>query len=360
MSETYFLGAVSGGAFRTEFGRIIADSSYYTYILKGGPGTGKSSLMNRIAAHFEGEHKVIRYCCSSDPASLDAVVIPSLHTAVCDGTSPHVFEPLYPGVCQRYIDLGSLWDDGALMQSRTDIIAAADRNRSLLSRSQRFASAAADICSDTFRLGADCLLPDKLEAYASRTAKRLFGKKTGGDGQKHIRRLTALTEHGFLTHHETLSDYTAVYTVSDELCAAADYLLSRLADEACARGLDVILSPDQMLSAAAYQHLLTPSVRTAFISGRAAEECSHPAAKRLSLMRFYSKELLTERRVRIRMNRRTADDLAAEAARTIRQAKLAHDELEAFYISAMDHPALDKLTGQLISEIAARQTELGE
>lgn len=354
MSETYFLGAVSGGIFRTEFGRIIADSSYFTYILKGGAGTGKSSLMKRIAAAFENRFHIIRYCCSSDPGSLDAVVIPELHTAVCDGTAPHVFEPLYPGVCQRYIDLGRYWDDGKLARDRESIISAADRNKSLLARAGRFTAAAADICADTCSLGSDCLLTDKLEAFAARTAKKLFGRRGGSEGEKRLLRLTALTERGFLTFHETLESCFDVFTVRDDLFAASDYLLSRLSDEACLRGYEVILSPSQMLSDAAYQHLIIPELGTAFISGTAAAECTHRGAKKLSLMRFYDKAMLTERRVRIRMNSRAAADLAEEAARTLRQAKEVHDELESFYIEAMDFEALDRLTEELIDEIGRR------
>ena len=355
MSEIYFLGAVSGGVFRTEFGRIIADSSYFTYILKGGAGTGKSSLMKRIAGHFENSCRIVRYCCSSDPDSLDAVVIPELKTAICDGTAPHVFEPLYPGVCQKYIDLGEYWDEASLAAGRAGIIDAADRNKSLLARAGRFTSAAADICADTCQLGSDCLLTDKIEGFAARTAKKLLGKRGSNEGEKRLLRLTALTEYGFLTLHETLESCSDVYTVRDELFAATDYLLSRLSDEACLRGYDVILSPDQMLSDAAYQHLIIPELGFAVISGRAAEECEHRGAKKLNLMRFYDKSMLTERRVRIRMNRQAVNDLSEEAAKTLRAAKQVHDELESHYIKAMDFGRLDKLTEELTEEIAKRK-----
>ncbi|MBR6871957.1 MAG: ATPase [Ruminococcus sp.] len=354
MSETYFLGAVSGGSFRTEFGSIIADSSYFTYILKGGAGTGKSSMMKRIAEHFENRFHIVRYCCSSDPGSLDAVVIPELKTAVCDGTAPHVFEPVYPGICQQYIDLGQYWDSARLSENRAGIIDAADRNRSLLSRAKRFTSAAADICSDTFQIGADCLLAEKLEGFVGRTAKKLLGRKSGGEGSRRLLRLTALTEYGIMTHHETLESCFDVFTLRDELYAATDYLLSRLADEACLRGFDVILSPDQMLSDAAYQHLVIPELGIAFISGTAAAESQHRGAQRLNLMRFYDKSLLTARRIRIRMNRQAAADLTTEAAAAIREAKAVHDELETYYIAAMDHPALDKLTDKIISDTESK------
>lgn len=76
--------------------------SFYRYILgqeeanriiciKGGPGTGKSSLMKKVGAHFLDKGYLIEYHhCSSDNNSLDGVVIKELKVAILDGTSPHV------------------------------------------------------------------------------------------------------------------------------------------------------------------------------------------------------------------------------------------------------------------------------
>jgi len=88
MSEKYFLGAMTQNGFSTEFGKIMADKEYFTFILKGGAGTGKSSLMKKIAAEFEPTEDVTRFYCSSDPASLDAIVLHTSKAIICDGTAP--------------------------------------------------------------------------------------------------------------------------------------------------------------------------------------------------------------------------------------------------------------------------------
>lgn len=44
----YFLGCSSPEGFHSFFGELCpAHSGGYTYIIKGGPGTGKSSLMKK-------------------------------------------------------------------------------------------------------------------------------------------------------------------------------------------------------------------------------------------------------------------------------------------------------------------------
>ena len=90
MSEKYFLGAMTQNGFSTEFGKIMADKEYFTFILKGGAGTGKSSLMKKIAAEFEPTEDVTRFYCSSDPASLDAIVLHTSKAIICDGTASEI------------------------------------------------------------------------------------------------------------------------------------------------------------------------------------------------------------------------------------------------------------------------------
>ncbi len=67
-------------------------------IIKGRPGSGKSTMMKKIAEKAgDMGLRVDRYPCSFDPASLDMIVIPALGAAVFDGTSPHKKEPFRPG-----------------------------------------------------------------------------------------------------------------------------------------------------------------------------------------------------------------------------------------------------------------------
>ncbi len=64
------------------------------YLLKGRPGTGKSTFLKKIvrAALERGFHADV-YHCSFDPLSLDMAVIPALSLCVFDSTSPHEYFP---------------------------------------------------------------------------------------------------------------------------------------------------------------------------------------------------------------------------------------------------------------------------
>ena len=125
--KRYFAAANTGKGFESFFEEIFFSPKIERrYIIKGGPGTGKSSFMRRIglAASMRG-HVVEYYYCSSDTHSLDGAVIDG-HIAVFDGTAPHSYETVSPGVRDEIINLGDFWDGEMLSgyADKTDRLAA--------------------------------------------------------------------------------------------------------------------------------------------------------------------------------------------------------------------------------------------
>ncbi|MCI9626077.1 MAG: ATPase [Clostridia bacterium] len=93
----YFLGGNTAKGFFSYYDYLIRQEDAATiYCIKGGPGTGKSSLMKSIAAEAQkrGLDTDLIHC-SSDPDSLDGLIIPKLKTAFVDGTSPQAGVPLF-------------------------------------------------------------------------------------------------------------------------------------------------------------------------------------------------------------------------------------------------------------------------
>ena len=92
----YFLGANSPAGFYSLYDQMIdRTKARRLYILKGGPGCGKSTLMRRVAERAKAAGQEVEYIlCSGDPDSLDAVILPGLEIAVADGTAPHGMAPL--------------------------------------------------------------------------------------------------------------------------------------------------------------------------------------------------------------------------------------------------------------------------
>ena len=96
------------------------------YIIKGGPGTGKSSLMKRVALSAKEKGYFVEYFyCSSDQESLDGIIIykNDLKLGIIDGTSPHAYDMKYAGAVDNIINLGKFWDENKLYERREEIIA---------------------------------------------------------------------------------------------------------------------------------------------------------------------------------------------------------------------------------------------
>lgn len=88
---SYFLGANTPGGFYSLMDKLLDPAKARAiYILKGGPGCGKSTLMKKLGAWGEEAGQRVEYIyCSGDPDSLDGVIFPDLAVAIADGTAPH-------------------------------------------------------------------------------------------------------------------------------------------------------------------------------------------------------------------------------------------------------------------------------
>ena len=114
VSPRYFAASNSCQGFRNYYGDIFTDSrTDRLYIIKGGPGTGKSHFMKVVARRARARgYRITEYACSSDPASLDGIILeregsPTL--GFLDGTAPHTREPTLPGVKEELLNLGAFW-----------------------------------------------------------------------------------------------------------------------------------------------------------------------------------------------------------------------------------------------------------
>ena len=120
--QSVFLGGNTNQGFTSFYGGFCADADDFLYVIKGGPGCGKSSFMKGVASAWERRGlPVLRVFCSGDPDSLDGVYCKSLHLGFVDGTAPHVQEVRYMGVSGAYLDFSPFFDLEAV-RAQKDLI----------------------------------------------------------------------------------------------------------------------------------------------------------------------------------------------------------------------------------------------
>ena len=123
-TRQYFLGTNSRYGFHSLYGSFCkAEDGCFLYVIKGGPGCGKSSFMRCIGSAAEKEGLDCEYIlCSVDPDSIDGVFIPALGVGYVDGTSPHSIDVAYPGCGGMYLDLGRYYNSAALRHRLNEIM----------------------------------------------------------------------------------------------------------------------------------------------------------------------------------------------------------------------------------------------
>lgn len=118
-----FPGGNTAKGFHSFFDYITGDDYTKRYIIKGGPGAGKSTFMSSIGKTMvEQGYDIVEFHCATDPDSLDAISIPELGVALMDGTAPHTIDPNNPGITDDIIWLGNYWDDSKLAKSKDEIL----------------------------------------------------------------------------------------------------------------------------------------------------------------------------------------------------------------------------------------------
>ena len=333
----YYLGANSPTGFYSLYDQLIdPEEAEEVYILKGGPGCGKSSLMRKVGSAMEAHGLAVEYIdCSGDPDSLDAVVIPALKTALVDGTAPHVVEPKYPGLVESYVNLGNCYDRAGLRTVAAELKGCMKGYKGCYQRAYRCLTGAAQLAEDDRAI----LLTPELEARLARRARGILSREVKGTGRESGRAvqrfLGGVTWQGVLVRRDTVTALCErIYELSDSW-GLAHGMLVQLAAGAMAAGHDAILCPSP-LCPDRLEHLLIPALSLAFVSAPPSDPWPKKPYRRIRVDAMAGPETLRRNRARLRFSRRVRAALTEEAVEALAQAKGMHDELEALYNPHVD------------------------
>lgn len=343
-SPIYFLASNSADGFVNGFGSAYdPKKGWKAYLIKGGPGTGKSSFMKKVATYFchRGETAEI-VPCSSDPDSLDAVVLPDRKTIILDATAPHVIDPVYPGVCEEILDFGQFWDTPLIEEHREEIIALTDNNKALHRRASRILSAIGQLKRNEMKISLLATDIDKIFDYAVRLASRYIKPQKGEAGEKVIY-LSAVTPKGAVFYGDTIDKLCSEKVIIlDEYGTVSNMIFSCVRDYALRNGVQIITVKNNILPGEQIDHMLIPSLSLAFCSSRSDMEINGDGVRKIHATRFMDREILREGRSRILFGRRLTKELLGGAVSTLKEAKEVHDRLESYYIKAMDFNYLNE------------------
>lgn len=346
----YFLGANSGQGFQNLFSRFCEPNNFHDLlVLKGGPGSGKSTMMKKIGAAMEAKGEQVEYLhCSGDPDSLDGVHIPRIRTAVIDGTSPHIVEPKYPAAVDRYVNLGQFYDIAAAKAVRNEIVRSADACSAAYGSAYRALAAARNLEDNVYALLSEGFDFSKM----NRRAEGIIAREIKGKGRGRAdsyRFLGSITHKGDIQRFDTVAALCPrVYHFLDSV-GVASHMLSRILAAAQDREYSVVICPDPE-HMERILHLLIPELGVAFVTVKEEENAMTPY-RRIHLDEMVSPDHKKRWRGRVRFLQKMAQTLREEGVVSLREAKTAHDELEGAYRLHVDFSGIDDLTEQEIRRI---------
>ncbi|MBP1736615.1 MAG: ATPase [Oscillospiraceae bacterium] len=353
----YFLGVNSPRGFYSLYDQLIdpAQARAY-YILKGGPGCGKSFLMDRVGLRAEEAGYFVEYIqCSGNPGTVDGIYIPALESAIVDGTAPHVIEPAYPGVVEDYINLGEYYDKTGLGDVRAEIMSCMEGYRDCCRRVYRCLGAASEIAGDMRAI----LVTQTLEEKASKRAKgiiaREFRKHRADTGRVVQRFLSSVTYEGIVCRFDTVDTLCSrVYEISDSY-GLSHLLLSPILSGATSAGYDVIACPSPMFPER-LEHLIIPGLGLAFISSSAAMPYGQEPYRHIRMDAMTDADVLHRNRARLRFSKKVSAALVEEAVDSLSQANVMNTTLEALYQPYVNFSSIDQLADRIADTLLGVST----
>jgi len=349
----YFAACNSENGFHSFYSDVFTEELSRVVIIKGGPGTGKSSLMHRAADRAEERgYTVEEICCSSDPDSLDGIIARTEHDsiAILDGTAPHVTEMTLPGARDEILYVGDFWSS-AKLRSQRDIITRDCRTRTeLYRRLYRYLQAAGQCSRNMESAVENCLDTVKLQE----TVTRILSKYPAGLGYSQKIMLTSSLGMKGACRFRTFE------SVSDTVIRIRDWgntahrFFEEVLRQAQRRHLKVWISYDPLIPTH-LDGICLPECCLSFVralpSGKTEGEGESSATRTLSMKRFLNAEGCRDANSIVLTAQDCRDRLLTAALTTLSEIRALHFRIEARYVDAMDFSALQAFTDDYLNQI---------
>lgn len=316
------------------------------YIIKGGAGTGKSTLMRTVGETArELGANVQYYLCGSDPDSVDCAVL-DRKIAILDGTAPHNCDMLCPGASSSLVDLSKFWDCDYLEKRRDEIAHLCAEKRSIIESVYRYMRAAEIAERERSCAATRIFDTEKAEKYITRLMGRIGKPLYNETGRVSPRYNRSVSMRGcfYVPIFEKCAE--TVYTAVD--CKdCAPLFMSLLSDKLTGAGYDTEVS--RMPITGQPDGIFVISKKIAFV---ASDKCAGDNDIRMT--RFVSDDLPDGVRGSMRLSERLYTSCVDEAVTLLKRAAEAHFALEKLYGEAMDFSKLERYTKTLCKEITSR------
>lgn len=337
--------------------------SYYDYLMpqekaskiiciKGGPGTGKSSLMKKIGMEMANRgYDVEMMHCSSDTNSLDGIAVPTLGFAMVDGTSPHIVDPKNPAAVDEILNMGDCWDRKEISKSKKEIIECNQKIAQTFQRAYRYLRSTKEFYDDIkaihIQARNDVAIEIEFESLLTEFAEIPFAAAPG-----YCRKLfaSAITPDGLKDYLDTILTQKNIYAIKGSWGSGSEELLQKIVNAAVMRGFYVeayycpIAPMDRM------EHVVIPALNLSFTTENKYHTSTY-SSKTIDLDSMLNDKILSQYQDILEYDYAVFDTILHKAISTISSAKTIHDQLETYYISYMDFDKINQIREKITDDL---------
>lgn len=346
MDFHFYAASNSSEGFKSYYPEIFARADLL-YVIKGGPGTGKSSLMKKYALRAESEgHRCEYYRCSSDPSSLDGVLIfgHSGVTGFVDGTSPHVCEPVLPGAREEIVNLGEYWNGELLRQQKNEIRALGERKSAEYKSAYTYLRSVGNLRAVTDGLLKEAILWDKIKSAAEKYVKNYKSGKMNAVPAI----IDSVSMCGCVRLDSFERNAKEIFWVSD-FYGVGNIFLDLLLEALENKDVNIRVSFDPV-SPEMVDGIYIENFDIAFLIAKSAGDLDDLLAKNskkinntVNIKRFVDTERLKDLRSELRYTAKLAQSSLDGALHSLSKARIYHFLLEDVYCKAMDFKRLSEI-----------------
>ncbi|MBE7065092.1 MAG: hypothetical protein E7384_04675 [Ruminococcaceae bacterium] len=363
-----FLGSNTGKGFKSFYDDLLYGSGYCdprqsVYIIKGGPGTGKSTFIKKVASMLEkSDCDIEMLLCSGDVKSLDGVTSKTGGITVVDGTNPHAIEPVCAGVHENIINLGDFWSRDILKHYADRIEKLTEKKKLMYKKAYHYLAAANEIYKERNGIVNRCIDFRKMKLYGLSVADELIPEKAEASsfGIKRRAFATAVTAEGVYGTVPgaggVFPDGWTVCCINSALCVSCAPILDIIAERAVNCGYDTDIYYCGFDSEKA-EHIVIPELNTAVVTSNEYHLYQKDNISLEILPEGFFKESVSVSREKcmdydIGYAKIRFDELLERAFRALQMAGEYHHLTEDYYIEAMDFKSLNDYADYMLDEMS--------
>ena len=339
----FFLSSNSPRGFYSKFDEL---KKLNYRVIKGCPGCGKSTMMKKIL-EFTSDSSYELIHCSSDPSSLDAIILKNQKICFADGTSPHEFDPELPGFCGNMINLCKFKSNVNILKNESKILSLNNEYKKLQYRAQKYLMSFGAIFSDSLESIIEKINFDKIEKLASSISNKIFSKKLSKIPTESIRFIRSIGPLGVFSFLNNFKNYKKVYEINDDFFIVSDLLLKFIKKQALKFGYNTILCVSPITLNERIEAIIFPELKIAiFLSNTFEPNDSNIKTQKIDISSCYISDIKHSS-----YNLKIEKSLINETIKTMKKSKKIHNQIEDIYKNLIDFDYVNKVTENILDEI---------